>query len=52
MQDRFEYLYERFGTGDVTIWIAGLESWCRERVYDDGAWLASRKVEPITYFGA
>lgn len=52
MQDRFEVLFERFGTADATIWIAGLESWCRERIYDDGAWLASRKVEPVNYWGA
>lgn len=50
--DRFEALYERFGTEDQTIWISGLDAWCRERVYSDGAWLASRKVEPIYFWGA
>jgi hypothetical protein len=50
--DRFEVLFERFGTEDQTIWVVGLSTWCRERIYDDGAWLASRKVEPVEYWGA
>lgn len=49
---RFDELMARFGVLDLAEWSSEQQTYVRMRVYDDGAWLASRCLEPIYFWGA
>lgn len=50
-EEMFEALYSQFPAGDELLWLWVSKSYLRVRRYDDGVWLAGRRVEAVVYWG-